>query len=99
MTVADVASGASLDFDAKPSGHRRIARASPKTPARDDNTRTARARPCDMNGPTLKTNHPVATTDRAVDPPLIVALIRPARHRPCARRSLHNAKNPAIPWE
>ena len=82
MTDGVVASGPSVDFDAKPSGHRRIATASPKTPARDDNTRTARAMPCDMNGPTLKTSHPVATTDSAVDPPLIVALIRPARHLP-----------------
>jgi len=52
-----------------------------------------------MNGPSFKASHPVATTDSAVDPPLIVALIRPARHLPYARRSLHNAKNPAMPWE
>jgi len=38
--------------------------------------------PCDMNGPTLNASHPVATTDSAVDPPLNVALIRPARHLP-----------------
>jgi len=54
---------------------------------------------CDMNGPTFNASHPVATTDSAADPPLIGALIRPARHLPWAPRSLHNAKNPAIPWE
>ncbi len=82
MTGGDVASGPSVDFDVKPSGHRRIARANPKTPARDDSTRTANAMPCDVNGPTLNANHPVAATDSAVDPPLIVALMRPARHLP-----------------
>jgi len=80
--IGGIVSGPSVDFDAKPLGHRRMARANPKTPARDDNTRTAMAMPCDMNGPTLNASHPVATTDSAVDPPLIVALIRPARHLP-----------------
>lgn len=73
VTGGRVASFPLVEFDHESSGHRRIARANPKTPARDDNTRTARAMRCDMNGPIFNASHPLAITDSAVDPPLIVA--------------------------
>jgi hypothetical protein len=76
-----------------------MARANPKTPARDDNTRTAGATCCDMSGPTLNASHPVVAIDSAVVATLIVALIRPARVLPRPRRSRHIAKNPAMEWE